>query len=723
MKLRRNPLYLFACFMLAVVLVGCSGDDGATGPVGEQGLPGVNIPVSAGTPDGLNIEITGVTIASPPVVEFTVTDQDGVRFIGLEQGQPGFMIAKLVPGTDGESDHWQSYINKLEQPGAGPGTEAKAQATTENDGVLENHNDGTYTYTFATDVTNVTEPVVVSYDSTLTHRVGIELRGGVPGANAVYTFQPSTGMTEGIDNRKIVKIDSCNNCHGELAMHGNARFDTDLCVLCHNPGSADANSGNTIDLRVMIHKIHAGEELPSVTAGGSYTIYGHNDSLNDFSDVAFPQDIRHCTTCHDPADTETPQAANIAMSPSIEACGACHDDVDFAAGVAGGHEGGVVTDNSECSTCHAEGRVAGEVLASHVIPQIAAGERFAFNILSVTQTAPGQTPQVVLSVTDPTNGDAAYNILADPEFGAGAAMTLRFGWSTGDYSNSPGGLATGNTPALPINVNALTGATANGDGTFTVNAPGPVPASGVDGSGVVSMEGRAVVDGMNVPVSAEVKYFAITDAQPEPRREVVSVEKCQTCHGERDRLAFHGGNRTDNVQLCVICHNPNVTDISRRPADPLTALDGRVEQGVHFKYMIHAIHGADQREADEPFVVYGFGNNAHDFSEVRFPRSSSDCYACHVDGSLDLPLPGGLLATTVSSGADRYDPADDLNITATAAACSACHNDTLAEAHMLNNGALFDQTQATIEASTVETCAVCHGPGSIADVEVMHGLN
>jgi OmcA/MtrC family decaheme c-type cytochrome len=714
--------YLLAGLMSAIVLVGC-GEDGSTGPAGEPGEPGENIPipVTAGPQDVLNLEITDVNIGANgrPVVEFTVTNGDGIRFIGLTAGQPSFTIAKLVPGTDGDSDHWQNYLNRLEQPDVGPGTEDKIQATTENNGTLQDHEDGTYTYTFATDITEVTSPLAVTYDSSLTHRLGIELRGGAPATNATYTFRPSTGATVGINDRTIVDTGTCNTCHGRLELHGGARLDTGMCVLCHNPGSADANSGNTLDFRVMIHKLHAGEELPSVVAGGDYTIYGFNDTPHDYSDVVFPRNIRSCTVCHDPADAATPEAVNITANPSIEACGACHDDVDFAAGIAGGHEGGAVTDNSECTTCHAADRVAGDILEDHAISTIVAGERFQFNLLSVTQTAPGQTPQVVLSVTDPTNSNAPYNILTAPEF-TGASMTARFGWDTGDYSNWPGGLITGNTPAMPRNVNVLTTAVNNGDGTFTVNAPTAVPAAGVGGSGVVTLEGRARVNSENIPITAAVRYFAITDAQPVPRRQVVDTAKCQVCHGERDRLAFHGGGRTDNVELCVVCHNANVTDISRRPVDPMTTIDGRVEQSAHFKYMIHSIHGAAQRDLDKPYVVYGFGSTAHDFSDVRYPRPASDCAACHVDDSIELPLPTGVFATTVSTGADRYDPVDDLNITAAAAACGSCHNDDLAEAHMLQNGALFDQTQGTIDSSTVETCAVCHGPGSLADVEVMH---
>ena len=36
-------------------------------------------------------------------------------------------------------------------------------------------------------------------------------------------------------------------------------------------------------------------------------------------------------------------------------------------------------------------------------------------------------------------------------------------------------------------------------------------------------------------------------------------------------------------------------------------------------------------------------------------------------------------------------------------------------------GALFEDFQSTID-GTIETCSVCHGPGHLADVEVVHGL-
>ena len=49
--------------------------------------------------------------------------------------------------------------------------------------------------------------------------------------------------------------------------------------------------------------------------------------------------------------------------------------------------------------------------------------------------------------------------------------------------------------------------------------------------------------------------------------QVVELAKCQVCHGVNDGLALHGGNRTDSIEQCVMCHNSNATDLAQRPTD------------------------------------------------------------------------------------------------------------------------------------------------------------
>ena len=68
------------------------------------------------------------------------------------------------------------------------------------------------------------------------------------------------------------------------------------------------------------------------------------------------------------------------------------------------------------------------------------------------------------------------------------------------------------------------------------------------------------------------------------------------------------------------------------------------------------------------------------------------------------------------------DQGNDLTISPTAAVCSACHDGALAKVHMESiGGAMFNVNQTSID-GTYETCSVCHGPGRIADVKLVHGI-
>lgn len=703
----------------------------------------------------LSLTITGATLGPVSTVDFTLVDQTGASYLRLPASTLEVTLAKLVPGTDGEPDEWQSYINTTQTPtpGVGPGTEPTIIAKTDSGGSLVDHGDGTYTYTFGTDVTAVTSPRAVSFDPSLTHRIAIAIRSSdLPEANnAIYDWQPSTGLTMNIMSRDIVDSASCNSCHSELSAHGGPRKDVRLCVTCHNPGSTEANSGNTIDFPVMIHKIHDGAELPSVQAGIPYIIYGYRNSVNDYSDVEFPQDIRNCTKCHNPANDVTPDAHLAFDQPSIQVCGSCHDDIDFSLGQAGGHVGGVA-DNSQCSSCHSAGHFAGSVEESHLIPGKVAAAAYKYTILSVTNTQPGRMPEVTFSVTNPEDDDRPYDLKTDPAFTAGggaARVYIDFAWDTNDYGND----GSGSNPGQPISVNVLSSAAVdNGDGTYTLFSPTPIP-YGTTGSGGVALEGHPAGDydgdgnyTDRVPVTSVVQYFPITDATAQPRRVVADLAGCQNCHGQNDGLSLHGSNRTDNVQLCVMCHNPNATDISQRPIDPdgmpngvnTAAADGLEQAPINFSYMIHSIHGAEVHGSD--YVIYGFGGSVNNFSGVLYPGVLANCTQCHAGDSYVPPLNEGLLGTTVDthatvvsngSGGKTFTPPDALadsaafsRISPTASACSACHNDSASRAHMEQNGGSFSIIQAAIggTGATTEACAVCHKSGAIADVKFVHGI-
>jgi len=771
MKKHRSAHKWFSFLATASVLTFALSGCGSDGDQGAAGAPGATVGVaSAADATALTITVTGVTINSAPVVNFTVTNQNGVAVSGFADTDLRFNIAKLVPGSNGDPSKWQSYLNRVSGGGV-LGTQERAGSASAAWGTLVDHKNGTFTYTFKTDITNPTanpcpapctdadgNALDISYQAGLTHRVGIQQNNtALPKANATFDFVPAGGAVS--TTREIVTTASCNECHNQLAAHGGGmRIETKLCVTCHNPGSWDNTPGNvqTLDFKMMVHKIHEGEELPSVVAGTPYAIGTH-----DYSDVVFPQDIRNCTKCHDGADAATPQGDNWKNRPNMAACGSCHDNVYFGASpdplkpyqtVA--HPGGVVTDNSECMVCHGPGRIADTAL-EHTNPVKVAGAKFKFNIIDVTG---GTTPSIQFSVTDPTNADAPYDIAAgdaatNPIFKTPSTSRLAIdvGWSTTDFTNNTSGV----NPAQPLSidpVNACDGTPVAGwsctgpvAGVYTLTKLSALP-TGATGTGRVAFEGHpAALDSatppaytVRVPVKNTVKDWSIDGSTLAARRTVVDIAKCNQCH---DQLSLHGNNRTDEPQVCVMCHNPNDTDANRRPKTAAGILsgatvDGKLEESIDFKHMIHGIHGAAMR--DKGVVVYGFGGSANDFSGVRFPGILNDCTTCHTTSSYQLtgiwetPSENGILGSTISTTPTAVDagtyatqlatPDDDLNITPTAAVCSSCHDGALAQQHMISVGAAaFDATQAVIN-TTTETCSICHGPGSISDVKTVHGV-
>lgn len=749
---------LAAAIMLTLALTGCGGGGGSGG---GGSATGTTPPPSGSSADiaaltaatALTMTVTGVTVSNPPVVDFTVTNQAGTGMAGLAAADLRFNIAKLVPGSDGGPSTWQDYINRA-NGGAVQGSQERSAAGYAF-GTLTNHGNGTYTYTFATDIKNVTCPAPctdadgkaldLSYQPGLAHRVTIQQANSAYAKTAgIFDFVPNGGAVT--NKRDIVSNAKCNACHNQLAAHG-TRVDTKLCVTCHNPGSWVAGTPNTpVDFKVMIHKIHNAPNLPSAAAGTPYVVNG-----SDFSKVIFPQDIRNCTLCHDGtpgAANATAQGDNWKAQPSMQACGSCHDDVYFGSSqdpakpyqtVA--HPGGVMTDNSTCAICHAAGRYTDnkDIVIAHNFPArlAAATARFQYNIISVAPTTAGSTPVITFSVTDPTNANAPYDIKTAAAFTAGASSTLtvKLGWNTPgrlDFGNDNNGLAFGQ----PISINLLGNAAVTAGatpGTFTVISPIAIPAAQT-GTLRALMEGHPAGDVTTagtftdrLPVKSVFKDFAITGVVAS-RRAVVDIAKCNVCHGT---LSLHGNNRTDEPGVCVVCHNPNATDKSRRTG---VGIDGKTEEAIDFKTMIHGIHAGQADKGgfrNKGITIYGFGGSVNDFSTVVFPGKLNNCAMCHagtsyqVTGVWDAPTARGILGTTISTGASITDPADNLRITPIAAVCSSCHDSAATKTHMEGafQAALFSVTQTAIDtARRQEACAYCHGAGKLLDVKVVHGV-
>jgi OmcA/MtrC family decaheme c-type cytochrome len=750
---------LSAGLLLASALSGCGGGGsggGADSPGTAAAPGGSTISTAALTASTvLTMNITGVSINSPPVVNFTVTNQDGVGMAGLTAADLRFNIAKLVPGSNGGPSAWQNYINRA-VGGAVQGVQERSAAGFAF-GTLVGNGAGGYIYTFATDIKSAAcpapctdadgKPLDLSYQPGLTHRVTIQQgNSAYPRSAGVYDFVPN-GTGSGT-KRDVVATAKCNECHNQLTAHG-TRVDTRLCVTCHNPGSwVGGTPSTTVDFKVMIHKIHNGAALPSVIAGAAYVVNG-----TDFSKAAFPQDVRNCTKCHDGTPgvaNSTAQGDNWKMQPSMEACGSCHDDVYFGTQpdparpyqtVA--HPGGVMTDNSTCALCHAAGKFTDkkDIVVAHNFPARfkAAAAKFKYNIVSVAPTTAGAKPVITFSVTDPTNADAPYDIKTAAAFTAGAnsTLTVKLGWSTSDFGND----SSGQTFGQPVSTNLLNNAAVVAGttaGTYTVTSTVAIPAAQA-GSLRALMEGHPAGDVTTagtftdrLQVKSVFKDYAISGSVT-ARRLVVDIAKCDVCHGV---LSLHGNNRTDEPGVCAVCHNPNATDAARRPATAgaLTGgVDGKKEESIDLKTIIHAIHAGQSGKGGyrtKGITIYGFGGSVNDFSGVVFPGKLNDCATCHTGTSYQLtgvwaaPTAGGILGSTFDTEASTTDSTDNLRITPIAAVCTSCHDGALVKTHIQDpfNGGNFSATQAAINTTTPENCAFCHGPGKAIDVQTIHGV-
>ena len=167
------------------------------------------------------------------------------------------------------------------------------------------------------------------------------------------------------------------------------------------------------------------------------------------------------------------------------------------------------------------------------------------------------------------------------------------------------------------------------------------------------------------------------------------------------------------------------------PDDPLTY----PESTNNMKEMTHAIHAASVRTTPYEFVRNSGtrGINYYNFADVGYPAKPNNCLMCHKPGTF-TSVPAGALATNfVTNDGNITDPATaaaaratvpnalDLVVSPFASSCIACHDTPLAAAHMAQNGAFVYGARGDM-GNSVETCALCHGPGRSADIVTAHGL-
>ena len=753
--------------ILLLFFVGCSGNDGATGPAGgtgpagEPGPPGppgtgalaiescavchaegrlADVAVAHHPPTGTaTATITSVTFnPDNAVVTFTfaATDIAGnpvpadilLTPSGSNLAYARFTIAKLVPGQEFPRSGG-TYRTPNEWFYYGPRSHRSPSQLTFGGGV--------YTFTFVEDV------VLNLSEAGYTHRVGIEIYGipnGPRSVNPTFDFVPdqagpSYTFTQ---TRDIVTTAACNECHDPLgytpSFHGSRRVETRYCGLCHNANNDLAPQSGAlgapsvpIPFAKLVHGIHTGQDL---------LVFEDGVNIGDFTEITYPawQDIRNCTKCYKGAAN----SGNWRTVPSIAACGSCHTDVDFATGA--GHLGGS-QNNTTCGLCHNPDVL--DIGVSHRTenvtpnnPDVPSGlANFKYSIDNVTVN-----DNVAVVTFHITKDGAPLSLSPYPPTGFTGGPGFLLAWTLPqDGISAPADYNNRNSPAPPSS------STGNGAG----DAPS-VSLASVAGSATLvdnaTKTYRVSLTAAPFPADAEMRavalqsYFSQTVGTTSVGRHTPSVHKkvtgdaerrtvvksgytnndpvngqpigCLECH---ETIEAHGGSRVNNVQICVICHNPNKSS-SGRTVDPaninpevVAALGSEPltypEASNNFKNMIHGIHAATDRPYE--FVRNRLNGILVLGNEITFPGNLKHCLKCHIGTTYGAAQPANVLLTTTKSttgvasetraqiiaARNTVSNATDLVNSPTASACYGCHASIATASHMVQMGGDINSTR------------------------------
>jgi hypothetical protein len=149
---------------------------------------------------------------------------------------------------------------------------------------------------------------------------------------------------------------------------------------------------------------------------------------------------------------------------------------------------------------------------------------------------------------------------------------------------------------------------------------------------------------------------------------------CYSCH---ENLQFHGGSRR-GFDTCISCHGTAGAENTLVYENQATG--NPLGTTVEFRHFIH---------------------RAHDGFFPGMPGGVQDCAKCH-----------GPSATAWTEPATRLHPDQTIATRAWMVACTSCHDDAPARAHIDINTTPLGS----------ESCAVCHGTGEDLDVRTVHRI-
>jgi OmcA/MtrC family decaheme c-type cytochrome len=635
---------------------------------------------------GFNLKIASVTnfaAGQKPVVEIYLTDDLKGPLDRNGLVTPGVASLRFIPAVWNPAQRrYTDYLGYNSDP------TKNQNPTRDSNGTWTDLEVGHYKYTFSA-------ALPATMDATQPHTLaamGYRNTTDIVGKNyycvpQYVDFVPSSNAAATTFN--AMGVDRCNQCHDPLALHGGNYRDIKTCVMCHNPN----NMTGTIPATAT------SPAIPRAQYDGEIFFHAIHQGTSSVGPITYPQDLRFCTTCHDP---KAAGGASYYTNASIASCGSsCHQDLNFATGA--NHAAGAATDGS-CTTCHipADSQEYGAgIKTAHVVPTHSSQLKgFQASIVSVTNVGPGKKITVTFKLQ---NGDGSF---VDPGFfkvSANGSLNILLGGNTLDYGD----------PALvngqPFRENAATAAynAVTGQATYTFTNAIPATATG---TWTASIETRRTVALSPSPAKGPASVSEGAPNQPfniavtgtlTPRRTLVALTKCNACHADLANLFSHGNQRI-TIEHCVICHNPAADDRPYRPTAQAPA------ESVSFARLIHRIHSGEN--LDQDFTIYGFGGSLSNFNDVTYPGDRRNCVACHTSATVvELPLP--ITNQPVITMRDFFSPRGSAT-----SACTGCHDSRDVAAHAYINTAYFPNTPLI----PAEACGTCHAAGADYDVAKVH---
>lgn len=601
-------------------------------------------------------------------------------------------------------------------------------------GTLADDGDGTYTLTTAADVDvaaaiTANTPLLVYFginDADGENFADHINRGALVNGAATAVIFDSTGALADFDStenpRNYVSDESCSQCHGtdEFNYHHNnvVRANMASCAGCH---TIDDDVAHISKISSRVHGIH--NSAGYLADGADEYGYEEDGDGNPLFNIGFPNDMSDCQVCH----TSAAQLANATAQEkfTLETCVSCHGSWDEILDNKMDEGAQAIHDffdpaTDACEDCHGPAETWDDVTIADIhngteyMQHKIAAESIEYRILSASVT--DGVASVTWQAVDPTDADDPYdilnaekngepNFLADLEFGLNHGPSFDVAFFTGDDITNQGATTRDGQP--DVGASFTTENTVAGDVAGTYVTTFEIPSTVTATRAYFNIQGQPNIfadaddeEGLAATVASAVYAFNVADgAAADARRSTTDIDLCLDCHGT---LSLHGGNRINSIETCVICHNPNATDLTGRNSygeDVDTALDGKTQSSYDLKVMIHSIHAATL--SDEPYYVYrsrgiygfrgeselpatfGVGDASWNDVHVEYPRNIGSCTACHTSNSI-IADQAEALAVTIDQGADLTTHDDDTVIGPNAAACSSCHKGEISSTASIN---------------------------------------